>query len=147
MQHVKPHGALYNMAAHNRALSDAIARAVYDIDPELVLFGLSGSELVKAGQAAGLRTAHEVFADRTYQGDGSLTSRREANALITDTEEAVQQVVRMVRKGVVRSVQGHDVAIQADTVCIHGDGAHALAFARSLRQRLEEADIAVQPVL
>ncbi|WP_374017489.1 5-oxoprolinase subunit PxpA [Paenibacillus thiaminolyticus] len=146
MRHVKPHGALYNMAAARRPLADAIARAVYDIDPDLILFGLSGSELVRAGQAAGLRTAHEVFADRTYRADGSLTSRQEAHALITDTEEAVQQVVRMVREGVVRSVQGHDVAIQADTVCIHGDGAHALAFARSLRERLEEAHIAVQPV-
>ncbi|MDG0871534.1 5-oxoprolinase subunit PxpA [Paenibacillus thiaminolyticus] len=146
MRHVKPHGALYNMAAARRPLADAIARAVYDIDPKLILFGLSGSELVRAGEAAGLRTAHEVFADRTYQADGSLTSRREAHALITDTEQAVQQVVRMVREGVVRSVQGHDVAIQADTVCIHGDGAHALAFARSLRERLEEAGIAVQPV-
>ncbi|MGG3838315.1 5-oxoprolinase subunit PxpA [Paenibacillus thiaminolyticus] len=146
MRHVKPHGALYNMASARRPLADAIARAVYDIDPELILFGLSGSELVRSGQAAGLRTAHEVFADRTYQADGSLTSRREAHALITDTEQAVQQVVRMVREGVVRSVQGHDVAIQADTVCIHGDGTHALAFARSLRERLEEAGIAVQPV-
>ena len=147
MQHVKPHGALYNMAAKNRVLSDAIARAIYDVNPELILFGLSGSELVKAGQAVGLQTANEVFADRTYQVDGSLTSRREANALITDTEEAVQQVIRMVKEGVVRSVQGEDVAIQADTVCIHGDGAHALAFARSIRQLLGQADIAVQSIL
>ncbi|MDK8182332.1 5-oxoprolinase subunit PxpA [Paenibacillus sp. UMB4589-SE434] len=146
MQHVKPHGALYNMAAANRTLSDAIAHAVYDVNPELILYGLSGSELVRAGQEVGLRIAHEVFADRTYQADGSLTSRREANALITDTEQAVQQVVRMVEAGVVRSVQGHDIAIQADTVCIHGDGAYALVFAQSLWQQLGETDIVVQSV-
>lgn len=146
MQHVKPHGALYNMAASNYALAEAIARAVRDMNPELVLFGLSGSELVKAGQAVGLRCAHEVFADRTYQADGSLTPRRESNALITDTEEAVQQVIRMVKAGVVRAVQGVDVAIQADTVCIHGDGTHALAFAQSLRQRLSAEGIVVQSV-
>lgn len=146
MQHVKPHGALYNMAASNYALAEAIARAVRDMNPELVLFGLSGSELVKAGQAVGLRCAHEVFADRTYQANGSLTPRRESNALITDTEEAVQQVIRMVKAGVVRAVQGVDVAIQADTVCIHGDGTHALAFAQSLRQRLSAEGIVVQSV-
>ncbi|MCG7405881.1 LamB/YcsF family protein [Paenibacillus sp. ACRRX] len=146
MQHVKPHGALYNMAAANRTLSDAIAHAVYDVNPELILYGLSGSELVRAGQEVGLRIAHEVFADRTYQADGSLTSRREANALITDTEQAVQQVIRMVEAGVVRSVQGYDIAIQADTVCIHGDGAHALVFAQSLWQQLGETDIVVQSV-
>ncbi|TQR45485.1 LamB/YcsF family protein [Paenibacillus popilliae] len=146
MQHVKPHGALYNMAASNYALAEAIARAVRDMNPELVLFGLSGSELVKAGQAVGLRCAHEVFADRTYQANGSLTPRRESNALITDTEEAVQQVIRMVKEGVVHAVQGVDVAIQADTVCIHGDGTHALAFAQSLRQRLIADGIVVQSV-
>ncbi|WP_028546194.1 LamB/YcsF family protein [Paenibacillus taiwanensis] len=147
MQHVKPHGALYNMAATNRSLSDAIARAVYDVNPELILFGLSGSELVHAGQEIGLRVAHEVFADRTYQADGSLTPRRQADALITDTEQAVQQVVRMVQAGVVRSAQGHDITIQADTVCIHGDGVHALVFAQTLRQRLEETGIVVQSIL
>ncbi|MBG9737337.1 LamB/YcsF family protein [Paenibacillus alvei] len=147
MQHVKPHGALYNMAASDYALAEAIARAVHDLNPELVLFGLSGSELIKAGQAVGLRCAHEVFADRTYQRDSSLTPRREANALITDTEEAVQQVIRMVKEGVVYAVQGIDVAIQADTVCIHGDGAHAFAFAQSLRQRLSEEGIVMQSVL
>ncbi|EJW17228.1 LamB/YcsF family protein [Paenibacillus alvei] len=147
MQHVKPHGALYNMAASDYALAEAIARAVHDLNPELVLFGLSGSELIKARQAVGLRCAHEVFADRTYQRDSSLTPRREANALITDTEEAVQQVIRMVKEGVVYAVQGIDVAIQADTVCIHGDGAHAFAFAQSLRQRLSGEGIVMQSVL
>lgn len=146
LQHVKPHGALYNMAAKNPNLSEAIAEAVYKIDPELILFGLSGSELVKAGQRIGLRIANEVFADRTYQADGTLTSRREPNALITDTEEAVEQVIHMVKEKKVYTMQEQDINIQADTVCIHGDGAHALEFARNIRKLLGQADVLVRAV-
>ncbi|GEN35679.1 MULTISPECIES: LamB/YcsF family protein [Aneurinibacillus] len=146
MQHVKPHGALYNMAAKNPGLSEGIAEAVYKVDPELILFGLSGSELVKAGEKIGLRTANEVFADRTYQIDGTLTSRREPDALITDTEQAVHQVVRMVKEKKVYTMQKQDINIQADTVCIHGDGAHALEFARTIRELLRQADVSVQAV-
>ncbi|GAB7388530.1 5-oxoprolinase subunit PpxA [Bacillaceae bacterium] len=146
MQHVKPHGALYNMAAKNPELAEAIAKAVYKVDPQLILFGLSGSELVRAAQRIGLRAANEVFADRTYQQDGSLTPRRHADAVITSQEEAVQQVIRMVKERKVRSRQGVDVTIQADTVCIHGDGPHALAFARRIRDALQKAGIALQPV-
>jgi 5-oxoprolinase (ATP-hydrolysing) subunit A len=147
MQHVKPHGALYNMAAKDQALSEAIAKAVYDIDPTLVLFGLAGSELIKAGERVGLKTANEVFADRTYQHDGSLTSRRgDPNALINDEQVAIQQVIRMVKEGKVRSQQGVDVNIQADTVCIHGDGPHALTFAKKIREKLAESEIVVQSI-
>jgi UPF0271 protein len=146
MQHVKPHGALYNMAAKRRDLAEAIAEAIYQVDPELILFGLSGSELVFAGEKIGLSTAHEVFADRTYQADGSLTPRKGVNALITDQQEAVAQVVRMVKEGAVLSQQGKDIAIKADTVCIHGDGAHALEFACKIREYLEKANITVQAV-
>jgi UPF0271 protein len=146
MQHVKPHGALYNMAAKSFALSEAIAEAVYKVDPELILFGLSGSELVKAGNQIGLRTANEVFADRTYQNDGTLTPRREPNALITNTEESVQQVIRMVKEQKVYTVQKQDIDIQADTVCIHGDGAHALEFARTIRELLGRADVSVKAI-
>jgi UPF0271 protein len=146
MQHVKPHGALYNMAAKDQALSEAIAKAVYDIDPTLVLFGLAGSELIKAGERIGLKTANEVFADRTYQQDGSLTSRREPNALINDEQEAIQQVIRMVKEGKVRSQQGVDVNIQADTICIHGDGPHALTFAKKIREDLIESGIIIQSI-
>ncbi|GAX91543.1 LamB/YcsF family protein [Effusibacillus lacus] len=146
MQHVKPHGALYNMAAKSPELSKAIAEAVYKVDPELILFGLSGSELVKAGEAIGLRTANEVFADRTYQQDGTLTSRRQPDALLTDHDKAVQQVVRMVKEGKVLSQQGVDVAIKADTVCIHGDGPYALVFARQIRELLEIQGVTVQAV-
>lgn len=141
IQHVKPHGALYNMAAKNFSLAEAIAEAVYDVDPELILFGLSGSQLERAGKKAGLRTAAEVFADRTYQEDGSLTPRREKNALIGDPEAAVKQVVRMVKEGKVKSLQGTEVAIRADTVCIHGDGEHALDFAKYLSGSLAKNGI------
>ncbi|TKI22029.1 LamB/YcsF family protein [Bacillus pumilus] len=141
MQHVKPHGALYNMAAKNTELSESIAKAVYHVDPSLVLYGLSGSELAIAGERMGLQVAHEVFSDRTYQSDGTLTSRREPNALIEDDELAVQQVVRMVREGKVHTVQGEDISLKADTVCIHGDGIHALQFAKTITSKLKEASI------
>jgi UPF0271 protein len=141
LHHVKPHGALYNMAATNAALAQAIAEAVYKVQPELVLYGLAGSELTKAGEKIGLRTAHEVFADRTYQANGTLTPRRQPDALITSADAAIAQVLRMVQGGWVRTQQGHEIAIRADTVCLHGDGAHALNFAQQLSQALREAGV------
>ncbi|GAB2785388.1 UPF0271 protein [Hymenobacter luteus] len=149
VHHVKPHGALYNMAAVNLALAEALAEAVYRVHPEACLYGLAGSALISAGQKLGLATAHEVFADRTYQPNGTLTPRRQPDALITDADKAISQVVRMVKDGRVRAQSGEDVAIQADTVCLHGDGAHALAFAQQIRARLKQEGIAVrthQPV-
>lgn len=146
IQHVKPHGALFNMAAKSAPLSEAIAEAVYKVDPECILFGLAGSELVKAGKKIGLRTASEIFSDRTYQKDGSLTSRREANALIKDQKTAVNQVIRMVKEGKVKSVQGEDVSIHADTICIHGDGVHALEFAQYISNALREAGITIAKI-
>jgi 5-oxoprolinase (ATP-hydrolysing) subunit A len=146
MQHVKPHGALYQMASRDGELAEAIAQAVYDISPSLVLFGLSGSELTKAGEKIGLRTAHEVFADRTYQADGSLTSRSQTDALITDQEHAVAQVLKMVTEGRVNSQQNTEVSLQADTICIHGDGAHALDFAKYIKESLENNQINVAAI-
>lgn len=146
MQHVKPHGALYNMAAKDPAIAEAIAQAVYDISPSIVLFGLSGSELTKAGEKIGLRTAHEVFADRTYQQDGSLTSRKQPDALITDNGQAVGQVVKMVKEGKVLSQQQIEVSLQADTVCIHGDGEHAVEFAKDINAKLTEQQISVRAI-
>ncbi|MBG9588686.1 LamB/YcsF family protein [Cytobacillus firmus] len=146
LQHVKPHGALFNMASKSASLSEAIAEAVYKVEPELILFGLSGGELVKAGRKIGLRSANEVFSDRTYQEDGSLTSRRESNALITDHSAAVNQVIRMVKEGKVHSVQGTDVAIEANTICIHGDGESALVFAQYIPKALNEAGIQVAKI-
>ncbi|CAN5217322.1 5-oxoprolinase subunit PpxA [soil metagenome] len=146
MQHVKPHGAFYNAAAVDIELSGAIAKAVRDVNPELILFGLSGSELISAGEKAGLRTASEAFADRTYQPDGTLTSRRQPGAMIEDLNRAADQAVRLVREGRVASLQGVDVDVRADTICIHGDGPHALEFARMIRARFEESGIEVKPV-
>ena len=145
LHHLKPHGALYNMAATNAALAEAIAEAVYRVQPELVLYGLAGSELTKAGEKLGLKTAHEVFADRTYQANGTLTPRRQPDALITDASASLAQVLRMVQDGQVRTQQGTDVAIRADTVCLHGDGAHALEFAQLLHAALQQAGVTLQP--
>ncbi|CAM3756020.1 LamB/YcsF family protein [Cytobacillus oceanisediminis] len=146
LQHVKPHGALFNMASKSASLSEAIAEAVYKVDPELILFGLAGSELVKAGKKIGLHSAHEVFSDRTYQEDGSLTSRRESNALITDHTAAVNQVIRMVKEGKVTSIQGTEVSIEANTICIHGDGESALEFAKYIPTALKDAGIKVAKI-
>jgi UPF0271 protein len=144
LHHLKPHGALYNMAATNAALAESIAEAIYKVQPELTLYGLAGSELTKAGEKIGLKTAHEVFADRTYQANGTLTPRRQPDALITSADAAIAQVLRMVQGGWVRTQQGQEVAIRADTVCLHGDGAHALEFARQLRTALAGAGVVVQ---
>ncbi|GAA4295074.1 5-oxoprolinase subunit PxpA [Nibribacter koreensis] len=144
LHHVKPHGALYNMAAVNAGLAQAIAEAVYHVHPNSILYGLAGSELITAGQKLGLTVAQEVFADRTYQADGTLTSRKQPHALIIDQHEAVAQVLRMVQEGKVRSQQGTDVQIQADTICVHGDGAHALEFARILHQTLTQEGITLK---
>ncbi|MDO7849385.1 5-oxoprolinase subunit PxpA [Hymenobacter sp. M29] len=144
LHHLKPHGALYNMAATNAALAEAIAEAVYKVAPELVLYGLANSELTRAGEKLGLRTAHEVFADRTYQANGTLTPRRQPDALITDAAAAIAQVLRLVMDGQVRSQQGPDVALRADTVCLHGDGAHALEFAQRLHHELRAAGVQLQ---
>jgi len=146
LQHVKPHGALYNMAAKDRALADAIAAAVAAVDPGLILFGLAGSELVHAGQRAGLRVAAEAFADRTYQADGSLTPRRTPGAVIDDPNRAAEQVIRLVKEGTVRALDGTEVPVQADTVCLHGDGPRAVELARAIRARLEAEGIAVRAV-
>lgn len=146
VRHVKPHGALYNLAARDRMVADAIAEAVRAIDPALVLFGLAGSELLAAGRAKGLHVVGEFFADRTYRGDGSLTPRTQSDALIVDEAVAVAQVLRVATKGVVCATNGVDVPIEAETVCVHGDGPHAVAFARRLRTALKAAGVDVRAV-
>ena len=143
LQHVKPHGALYNMAAAQPALADAIARAIRDIDQALVLYGLANSHLLTAAERAGIASASEAFADRNYLHDGALVPRQRPDALVTDADEAVRRVVRMVKEGVVADVDGEDIAIRADTICIHGDGPHAAALARKLRAGLETAGVSV----
>jgi UPF0271 protein len=132
------------MAAASAPLAAAIAEAVYRVDPEVTLYGLAGSALIDAGKHLGLRTCQEVFADRSYQPDGSLTPRRQPQALITDPDAAARQVVAMVKTGAVRAVTGAEVAIQADTVCLHGDSPGALDFARHIRQVLQSEGIQVR---
>jgi UPF0271 protein len=144
LRHVKPHGALYNMAAREPALARALVDAVYEADPRLILFGLAGSHVIAAAEACGLPVASEVFADRTYQADGALTPRTQSDALITDVAVAMAQVRRMVREGKVRATDGTDVLIRADTVCVHGDGANPVEFARRLRHELSAAGIEIK---
>lgn len=144
LQHVKAHGALYNMAAARAELAAAIARAVRDVDASLVLFGLPGSHLISEGKSAGLRTAGEAFADRNYMSDGSLVSRKRPDAQVHDADEAVRRAVRMIREGKVTPVDGPDIAIEVDTICIHGDGPHAAEFAQRLRSAFETDGIAVR---
>jgi len=144
VQHVKPHGALYNMAAKDPALAEAIAKAVYAVDPKLILYGLAGSQLIIQAERLGLSTASEVFADRTYQQDGSLTPRSQPNAMITDEEESISQVLRMIKEGVVRAQNGQDISVRADTVCVHGDGMKALAFADKIHHTFELQGIQIK---
>ena len=143
LAHVKPHGALYNMAAKDEALADAIARAVRDFDRDLILFGLAGSVLPRAGASHGLRVAHEAFADRHYQADGSLTPRREAAAVIDNIDAAVAQAVQIATKGNVETRDGKILALHADTICVHGDRADAAVFARRLREALAGSGVMI----
>jgi len=145
MQHVKPHGALYNMAAKDQVLAEAIAQAVYDVSPQLILFGLSESELTKAGEKIGLKTAHEVFADRTYQNDGTLTPRSIENAIITDQNKSLEQILRFVEKNEAVSIQGDIIPLRADSICVHGDEEQALQFVKNIKQTLAKNTINVQP--
>ncbi|TAA72189.1 LamB/YcsF family protein [Planococcus salinarum] len=146
LQHVKAHGALYNMAAKDPVYAEAIAEAVYDVNPALILFGLAGSELITAGHDIGLRTASEAFSDRNYQGDGSLTPRSDVDALITDTDEAIARVEQMVRANKVLTTQGTEAELKADTICIHGDGENALAFAEKISKSLLDSGIQIVKV-
>jgi UPF0271 protein len=144
LHHVKPHGALYNQAARDPALAEAIVRAVRDFDSDLVFFGLAGSKMIDVARQAGLRVKEEVFADRGYNPDGSLVKRGTPGALHEDEEVALNQTLTMVREQRVRAIDGSWVPIRAETVCLHGDGAHALAFARRIRERLGAEGIAVR---
>ncbi|MEY2479869.1 MAG: 5-oxoprolinase (ATP-hydrolyzing) subunit [Verrucomicrobiota bacterium] len=137
MNHVKPHGALYNMAAREEKLADAIVRAMLVVDPYLILFAPANSALERAGVTAELRVVREVFADRNYLADGSLVPRSRPDALLSDPEEAAKRVLRMLHEGKVLSVEGHDVDVRAETICIHGDTPGAVEFARDLRMALE----------
>lgn len=146
LHHVKPHGALYNQAAKSKEMSRAIAEAVKAVDRMLVFYGGSRSELITEATSIGLRTASEVFADRTYQSDCSLTPRSQPQALITDSQAAIDQAVQMVEKGTVKTLHGDEISINAETICLHGDGEHALEFAVAIRRAFATRGIEVRPV-
>ncbi|NML38170.1 LamB/YcsF family protein [Chitinophaga sp. G-6-1-13] len=144
LHHVKPHGALYNMAARIPAMAQIIAKAVKDVDSRLRLFGLSNSLLISAAAAAGLKTVSEVFADRTYQDDGSLTARSQPDAMIENETLAVKQVLQMVTRQEVTALSGKIVPLKAETICLHGDGAHALEYARAIHTALLDHHLTIQ---
>lgn len=141
LHHVKPHGALYNQAAKDGNLAESIADALLKSDQNLIFYGLSGSFLISEAEKLGLKTASEVFADRTYMPDGTLTPRTQPNALIDDPLIAADQVLEMINEGTVTAIDGTKVPIKAETICIHGDGPHALEFARSINTRLKESGL------
>lgn len=146
LHHVKAHGALYNMAVRDLGLARALAQAVRDVDPSLVFYALASSDMARVASEVGLAVAHEVFADRSYQPDGSLTPRSRPDAMIEDPEQSIQQVLRMITEGRVVAVDGTSVEVRADTLCIHGDQPGAVVFAKAIRAALQQAGIEVRPV-
>ncbi|GAC1313518.1 MAG: 5-oxoprolinase subunit PpxA [Mucilaginibacter sp.] len=144
LHHVKAHGALYNMAAKDSGLAKAIVEAVHDFDPSLIVYGLANSEMIKWAKQIGMRTASEVFADRSYQDDGSLTPRTQNNALITDEQQSIAQVMMMVKQQQVISVNNKTIPLNAETLCLHGDGNHAVEFAKLISTRLKSEGISIK---
>lgn len=146
MQHVKPHGAFYNMAAKDYRLAHGICEAIAEYNPKLILMALSGSEMIRAAEDCGLRAASEVFADRAYEEDGTLVNRSKEGAMITDEDEAIGRVVRMIKEQKVTAITGKDIPLKADSICVHGDGAKALAFVAKIRETLTKEGIEICPL-
>lgn len=146
MQHVKPHGALYNMAGKDYKLAKAICEGIKEVNAELILLGLSGSQMILAAEGTGLPCAKEVFADRAYEEDGSLVARTKEGAMITDEDLAVSRVIRMIKEGKTESITGKDIPIEAHSICVHGDGEKALAFVQKIRKALEREGIEIAPL-
>ncbi|TFG84638.1 MAG: 5-oxoprolinase subunit PxpA [Spirochaetales bacterium] len=136
IQHLKAHGAMYNMAGKDIRLAIAICKAVKDFDPQIILLGLAGSKLIEAAKEIGLRSASEVFADRAYEEDGSLVDRAKPGAMVNDEDLCISRVVRMVKEGKVEAITGKDIAVKTDSICVHGDGPQALAFTTRIREAL-----------
>lgn len=143
LQHVKPHGAMYNMAAKDEKLAFAIAEGIAEIDPSLILLGLSGSEMLKAAEKLGLKAKKEVFADRAYEEDGTLVARTKPGAMILNEDEAIERVLGMVKFGKVKAVTGREIGIEADSVCVHGDSPKALEFVKKINAALSGEGICV----
>ena len=143
LQHVKPHGAMYNMAGKDENMARSICEGVHAVDPTLILLGLSGSKLVAAAKKVGLRAAREVFADRAYEEDGSLVARSKPGAMITDEDEAIARVVSMVTEHKVKAITGKEIAIEADSICLHGDSPKAVLFAEKISAALKAAGVEI----
>ena len=143
-KHVKPHGALYNMAVRDQEMAEAIAHAILAVDSGLILFAPANSAMERAGQKAKLQVAREIFADRNYLNDGWLVPRTRPDALLRDPNEAAQRVLRMLREGKVRSVEGRDVEVRGETICVHSDTPGAVEFARELRSQLEHEGVRIE---
>lgn len=146
LEHVKAHGALYNMAAKDECLAAAIAEGVAEVDSRLILLAMSGSCMIKAGQAAGLKTASEVFADRAYQPDGTLVPRSQPGAVIHDKEEVIRRTLKMIREGLAETPNGQPVPVRAESVCLHGDNPAAIELAKSIREALAAEGIETVPL-
>lgn len=144
LNHVKPHGAMYNMAAKDENLAFAIAEGIAEINSDLKLLGLSGSQLLKAAQKVGLKSAKEVFADRAYEEDGSLVARTKPGSMITDENEAIDRVINMIKFGKVRAITGKEISVEPDSVCVHGDNPKALGFVQKIRHRLISEGIEIK---
>ena len=143
LQHVKPHGAFYNMAAVDEKLALAICEGIYEVDPELIMLGLAGSAHIKAAKQVGLKVASEVFADRGYMEDGTLVPRSMPGAMVHDKDIAIARTVRMVKEGCVETITGKIIPIQADSICVHGDNPDAIGFVKNIREALESEGVAV----
>ncbi len=143
LQHVKPHGALYNMAAKDYTLARALAEGIAAIDENIIMLALANSQMVQAAQDVGLRVASEVFADRAYLEDGNLVPRNQEGAVIHDEKIAIERVINMVTKGTVTAITGKEIAIKADSICVHGDNPQAVAFVRTIREELVRAGVHV----
>lgn len=146
LQHVKPHGALYNMASKDYNMAKAICEGIYEFDKDIILLGLSGSELIKAAKDTNLKTANEVFADRAYNDDGSLVSRKKEGAVITDENLAIKRVVKMIKENKVTSINGKEIEIIPQSICVHGDNLKALEFVKKIRETLEKEGILIEPL-
>jgi len=146
MYHVKPHGALYNMAGKDLNLAIAICEGIYEVNPDLILLALSGSKMIDAAKNIGLKVAREAFADRAYEEDGSLVSRAKEGSIITDENEAIKRVIRMIKENKVKTISGIDIPIEVDSICVHGDGIKALEFVRKIKSSLEEENIKIVPL-
>lgn len=146
LQHVKPHGALYNMAAKDYNVAKAISEGIYEFDENIIMLGLSGSNLIKAAKDTGLKTANEVFADREYNDDGTLVSRKIKGSVITDYDRAVKRVVKMIKEHKVTSINGKEIDIVPESICVHGDNLKALEFVQKIKSTLENQGISIEPL-